>query len=112
MFDLTEKCALVTGASGGIGGGIARALHAQGATVALTGRNAESLENLAGDLGERAHVVVADLSDTASIDALIKGATEKLDGIDILVNNAGLTRDGLMLRMKDEDWDEVLGAVF
>jgi 3-oxoacyl-[acyl-carrier protein] reductase len=108
MFDLTEKCALVTGASGGIGGGIARALHAQGATVALTGRNAESLENLAGDLGERAHVVVADLSDTASIDALIKGATEKLDGIDILVNNAGLTRDGLMLRMKDEDWDEVL----
>jgi len=108
MFDLTGKSALVTGASGGIGGGIARALHAQGATVALTGRNAESLANLARDLGERAHVIIADLADTASIDALIEEAGQKLDGINILVNNAGFTRDGLMMRMKDEDWNAVL----
>ena len=108
MFDLTGKGALVTGASGGIGGGIARALHAQGAAVALTGRNADSLGILARDLGERAHVIVADLADTASVDALIEEAGQKLDGIDILVNNAGLTRDGLMMRMKDEDWDTVL----
>ena len=108
MFDLTGKGALVTGASGGIGGGIARALHAQGATVALTGRNAESLANLARDLGERAHVIIADLANTASIDALIEEAGQKLDGINILVNNAGFTRDGLMMRMKDEDWNAVL----
>ena len=108
MFDLTGKSALVTGASGGIGGGIARALHAQGATVALTGRNADSLASVARDLGERSHVIVADLADTASVDALIEEAGQKLDGINILVNNAGLTRDGLMLRMKDEDWDDVL----
>ena len=108
MFDLTGKGALVTGASGGIGGGIARALHAQGATVALTGRNAESLANLARDLGERVYVIVADLADTTSIDSLIEEAGQKLDGIDILVNNAGLTRDGLMMRMKDEDWNAVL----
>lgn len=110
MFDLTGKGALVTGASGGIGGGIARALHAQGATVALTGRNAESLAALAGELGERAHVLVADLADTASVEALIEEAGQKVDGIDILVNNAGLTRDGLVLRMKDEDWDDVLAV--
>jgi 3-oxoacyl-[acyl-carrier protein] reductase len=108
MFDLTGKGALVTGASGGIGGGIARALHAQGATVALTGRNAESLANLARDLGERVYVIVADLADTTSIDSLIEEAGQKLDGVDILVNNAGLTRDGLVLRMKDEDWNAVL----
>ena len=108
MFDLTGKGALVTGASGGIGGGIARALHAQGATVALTGRNAESLANLARDLGERVYVIVADLADTTSINSLIEEAGQKLDGIDILVNNAGLTRDGLMMRMKDEDWNAVL----
>jgi 3-oxoacyl-[acyl-carrier protein] reductase len=108
MFDLAGKGALVTGASGGIGGAIARALHAQGATVVLTGRNADSLANLARELGERAHVIVADLADTAAINALIEEADQKLDGIDILVNNAGLTRDGLMMRMKDEDWDSVL----
>ncbi len=108
MFDLTGKGALVTGASGGIGGGIARVLHAQGATVALTGRNAESLANLARDLGERAHVIIADLANTASINALIEEAGQKLDGINILVNNAGFTRDGLMMRMKDEDWNAVL----
>lgn len=108
MFDLTGKGALVTGASGGIGGGIAGALHAQGATVVLTGRNADSLAKLAQDLGERAHVITADLADTASIGALIEEAEQKLDGVDILVNNAGLTRDGLTMRMKDEDWDAVL----
>ena len=110
MFDLTGKGALVTGASGGIGGGIARALHAQGATVALTGRNADSLANLARNLGERAHVIIADLVDTTSVDALIEEAGQKLDGINILVNNAGLTRDGLMMRMKDADWDDVLAV--
>ena len=110
MFDLTGKGALVTGASGGIGGGIARALHAQGATVALTGRNADSLANLARNLDERAHVIIADLVDTASVDALIEEAGQKLDGINILVNNAGLTRDGLMMRMKDADWDDVLAV--
>ena len=108
MFDLTGKSALVTGASGGIGGGIAQALYGQGATVILTGRNKESLEKLAQDLGDRAHFIVADLADTASVDALIQEASKISDGIDILVNNAGLTRDGLMMRMKDEDWDTVL----
>jgi len=108
MFDLTGKGALVTGASGGIGGGIARALHAQGATVALTGRNADALNHLARDLGDRTHVIVADLADTAAINALVEEAEQKLDGVNILVNNAGLTRDGLMMRMKDEDWYGVL----
>lgn len=108
MFDLTGRSALVTGASGGIGGGIARALHAQGAQVALTGRNEESLVNLARDLGDRAYVFVADLADTASINALVDEAEQKLEGINILVNNAGLTRDGLLMRMKDDDWDAVL----
>ncbi|MBT5048761.1 MAG: 3-oxoacyl-[acyl-carrier-protein] reductase [Rhodospirillaceae bacterium] len=108
MFDLTGKCALVTGASGGIGGAIARALHAQGATVGLTGRNEESLAALAADLGERAHVIVADLGDAEAANALIKDATEIMGGLDILVNNAGLTRDGLIMRMKDEDWQSVL----
>ena len=108
MFDLTGKNALVTGASGGIGGAIARLLHDQGAMVALTGRNEEALANLASELGGRAHVFVADLADTASVDSLIQDVGQKLDGVHILVNNAGLTRDGLMMRMKDEDWDAVL----
>lgn len=108
MFDLTGKSALITGASGGIGGGIARALHAQGATVGLTGRNADALAGLADELGDRTHVFVADLADTASVSALIDEADQTLDGINILVNNAGLTRDGLMMRMKDEDWETVL----
>jgi 3-oxoacyl-[acyl-carrier protein] reductase len=108
MFDLTGKNALVTGASGGIGGAIARGLHAQGATVALTGRNGEALTALAEDLGDRAHVIVADLADTAAVDALMKQVVEMLGSVDILVNNAGLTRDGLMMRMKDEDWTDVL----
>jgi 3-oxoacyl-[acyl-carrier protein] reductase len=108
MFDLTGRSALVTGASGGIGGAIAKALHQQGATVALTGRNEEALQKVANDLGERANVLVADLSDSAAVDRLIESANQTMGGLDILINNAGLTRDGLMMRMKDEDWSEVL----
>jgi len=109
MFDLSGKTALVTGASGGIGGAIARALHAQGARVALSGTRREALEAVAADLGERAHVVPCNLSDATAVNALI-GETETAlgAGLDILVNNAGLTRDGLALRMKDEDWAAVL----
>ena len=108
MFDLTGKSALVTGASGGIGAAIARALHAQGATVALSGTKVEALEALASELGERAFVTPANLSDTAATEALIKNAEAALGQVDILVNNAGLTRDGLAMRMKDEDWQLVL----
>ena len=108
MFDLTGKTALVTGATGGIGGSIARALHRQGATVALSGTRKEVLEALAHDLGGRAFVCPADLSDTASVEALVPAAESAMGGLDILVNNAGLTRDGLFMRMKDEDWDLVL----
>ena len=108
MFDLTGKVALVTGASGGIGGAIARALHAQGATLALSGTRTGPLEELAGQLGERAFVTPANLTDTAATEALIKTVEEQAGGLDILVNNAGLTRDGLLLRMKDEDWQTVL----
>ncbi|WP_142848707.1 3-oxoacyl-[acyl-carrier-protein] reductase [Telmatospirillum sp. J64-1] len=109
MFELTGRTALVTGASGGIGGAIARALHAQGATVALSGTRKEALEAMAAELGgERVHVVVANLSDPASVEQLAKDAEAALGSLDILVNNAGLTRDGLVLRMKDEDWQSVL----
>jgi len=108
MFDLTGKTALVTGASGGIGGAIARALHAQGATVALSGTRAEALEAVASELGERAHVTPANLGDPESVEALVGAAETALGQIDILVNNAGLTRDGLAMRMKDEDWQQVL----
>jgi len=108
MFDLTGKTALVTGASGGIGGAIARALHAQGATVALSGTRREALETVAAELGERTHVVVANLSDPASVEQLAKDAEAALGSLDILVNNAGLTRDGLVMRMKDDDWQSVL----
>lgn len=108
MFDLTGRAALVTGASGGIGGAIAKALHEQGATVALTGRNEEALKSVAGTLGDRAHVLVADLSDSDTVDELIGSANEAMGGLDTLVNNAGLTRDGLTMRMKDDDWAEVL----
>jgi 3-oxoacyl-[acyl-carrier protein] reductase len=107
MFDLTGKTALVTGASGGIGAEIARALHAQGATVALSGTRAEALESLKGELGERAHVCPADLSDPVAAASLIE-TVEALGGTDILVNNAGLTKDGLALRMSDADWAKVL----
>ena len=108
MFDLTGKTALVTGATGGIGGEIAKALHAQGATVAISGRNKDKLDALAGELGANVHTIVADLSSSDGINALIKDAEEAMGQIDILVNNAGLTRDNLSMRMKDEEWQEVL----
>jgi 3-oxoacyl-[acyl-carrier protein] reductase len=108
MFDLSGKSALVTGASGGIGGAIARALHARGATVGLSGTRTEPLEKLKAELGERAHVLPADLGDPAAIEALLKSADAALSGIDILINNAGLTRDNLAMRMKDEDWQKVI----
>jgi 3-oxoacyl-[acyl-carrier protein] reductase len=107
MFRLDGRMALVTGASGGIGAAIARALHAQGATVALSGTRREALEALAGELGERAHACPADLKDPAAPDALV-AEVEKIAPLDILVNNAGFTRDMLALRMKDEDWQAVL----
>jgi 3-oxoacyl-[acyl-carrier protein] reductase len=108
MFDLTGLTALVTGATGGLGGGIARALHAQGATVALSGTRASALEELAGQLGSRAHVLPCDLSDKASVEALVPAAESAMGQLDILVNNAGITRDGLFMRMKDEDWEKVI----
>jgi 3-oxoacyl-[acyl-carrier protein] reductase len=108
MFDLTGRYALVTGATGGIGGAIARAFHAQGATVALSGTRAEVLEQLAAELGERAYVVPANLKDEAAVDALPAAAEAAMGGLDILVHNAGVTRDNLFLRMKDEEWSDVL----
>ena len=108
MFDLSGKSALVTGASGGIGGAIAKALHARGANVGLSGTRTEPLEKLKAGLGERAHVLPADLGDPAAIEALLKSADAALGGIDILINNAGLTRDNLAMRMKDEDWQKVI----
>lgn len=108
MFDLTGMTALVTGASGGIGGGIATALHAQGAKVALSGTRLAPLEELAGQLGERTHIVTANLSDRADVDRLFTDAEAALGQVDILINNAGITRDGLFMRMKDEDWDQVI----
>jgi 3-oxoacyl-[acyl-carrier protein] reductase len=108
MFDLTGKGALVTGASGGIGGAIARALYGAGAAVALSGTRAEALEALAGALGARAHVVPCDLADAEAVAGLAGRAEAALGQLDILVNNAGLTRDGLMVRMADADWQAVL----
>jgi 3-oxoacyl-[acyl-carrier protein] reductase len=110
MFDLTGKTALVTGASGGLGAAIATALHAQGAIVALSGTRKDALDALATSLGSRAHVVVADLGDRSSVEALVPAAEQAMGSVDILVNNAGLTRDGLFLRMKDEDWDKVIAV--
>jgi 3-oxoacyl-[acyl-carrier protein] reductase len=108
MFDLTGKRALVTGATGGIGAAVARALHAQGASVALSGTRAEKLEALAGDLKERAHVTPCNLSDLDAVDALPKQASELMGGLDIVVSNAGVTRDNLMMMMKPDLWDDVL----
>ncbi|HUS54317.1 MAG TPA: 3-oxoacyl-[acyl-carrier-protein] reductase [Thermohalobaculum sp.] len=110
MFDLTGKTALVTGASGGIGGAIARQLHGQGATVAVSGTRIEPLEALAAELGARAHVTPCDLSDAASLEALPKLAAEAMGGLDILVNNAGVTRDNLFMRMSDDEWDQVISV--
>jgi 3-oxoacyl-[acyl-carrier protein] reductase len=108
MFDLTGKAALVTGASGGIGGAIARALHRQGAVLTLSGTRADALEKLRAELGERAHVVAARMDDAPDIERLAKEAEAAMGKIDILVNNAGITRDQLSMRMKDEDWEKVL----
>jgi 3-oxoacyl-[acyl-carrier protein] reductase len=111
MFDLTGKVALVTGASGGIGSAIARALHAQGATVVLSGTRAEALEALKAELGTRAFVAVCNLADAAAVEALPKVAEAAAGApIDILINNAGVTRDNLSMRMKDEEWDTVIAV--
>lgn len=108
MFKLEGKTALVTGASGGIGAAIARALHTQGATVVLTGRKKEALDSLAGELKERCHVVVGSLDSAEGATAVVKGAEEVAGKIDILVNNAGMTKDNLSMRLSDEDWQQVL----
>ena len=108
MFDLTGKNALITGASGGIGADIARALHQAGATVGLSGTRTEPLEALAAELGARAHVLPCNLSDAAAVDALPAQAAEAMGSVDILVNNAGITRDQLFMRMGDDDWQSVL----
>ena len=110
MFNFSGKRALVTGASGGIGGDIARALHRQGAAVALSGTRKDALDALQGELKERAHVVVCNLFDAAQVDALAGQAEAALGGLDILVHNAGITRDNLFMRMKDSEWDEVLNV--
>jgi len=111
MFDLSGKAALVTGASGGIGGAIAKTLHGQGAKVVLSGTRAEALEALRAELGEGAFIAAANLSDIASIEALPKAAEEAAGaGIDILVNNAGITKDNIFMRMKDEEWDQVIAV--
>jgi 3-oxoacyl-[acyl-carrier protein] reductase len=110
MFDLTGKVALVTGASGGIGGAIAKALHAQGATVVLSGTRAEALETLKAEIGANAHVATCNLSDSASVEALPKTAEQFAGPIDILINNAGVTRDNLFMRMKDDEWDQVIAV--
>ncbi len=108
MFDLTGKNALVTGASGGIGGDIARALHGAGASVGLSGTRVEPLQKLADELGERAHVLPCNLSDSEAVEALPKQAAEAMGSVDILVNNAGITRDNLFMRMSDEEWQSVI----
>ena len=110
MFDLTGKSALVTGASGGIGAEIARALHGAGASVALHGTRVAPLEELAAELGERAHVTPADLSDATAVEALPKAASEAMGSLDVLVNNAGITRDNLFMRMSAEEWETVLNV--
>ena len=110
MFNLTGKTALVTGATGGIGEAIARALHAQGATIGISGRNTDKLNTLAADLKDRVHVLPADLSNLEAVDKLVSDADAAMGQIDILVNNAGLTRDNLSMRMKDEEWNEVIAV--
>ena len=108
MFDLTGKTALVTGASGGIGAAIAKALHGAGATLAISGTRIEPLEALAAELGDHVHVLPCNLSDAAAVEALPKQAAEAMGSVDILVNNAGITKDNLFMRMSDEEWASVL----
>ena len=108
MFDLKGKKSIVTGASGGLGSSIARALHAQGAEVVLSGTRTAPLEELAASLGERAHVVPCNLSELTTVDALPKTASELMGGVDILINNAGVTRDNIFMRMSDEEWQSVI----
>jgi 3-oxoacyl-[acyl-carrier protein] reductase len=110
MFDLDGKNALVTGASGGIGGAIASALHERGATVGLSGTRKEALDAKAAELGDRVHVLPCNLSDAEAVDGLIKQASEAMGSVDILVNNAGITRDNLTMRMKDEEWQDVINV--
>lgn len=108
MFDLTGKAALVTGASGGIGGAIAEILHKQGATVAISGTRVEALQNLANKLSSRVHIMPCNLQDHEQVKKLVGDAETKMGKIDILICNAGITRDGLSMRMKDEDWEDVI----
>jgi 3-oxoacyl-[acyl-carrier protein] reductase len=108
MFDLTGQSALVTGATGGIGGAIARVFHKMGAKVALSGTRREALESLAAELGDRVFICPANLSDAVSVEALVPAAEAAMGGLDILVNNAGITRDNLFVRMKDEEWSDVM----
>jgi 3-oxoacyl-[acyl-carrier protein] reductase len=110
MFDLTGRKALVTGASGGLGEAIAKQLHAQGAIVGIHGTRVEKLEALAGELGDRVHILPANMSNMDEVKALGKKAEEDMEGVDILVNNAGITRDGLFVRMSDENWNDVLNV--
>src|ERR687885_150755 len=110
MFALTGRKALVTGATGGIGGAIARMLHAQGATVTLSGTRRSALDDIASALGERVHVVEANLADKDAVEALVPAAEAAMEGLDVLVNNAGVTRDNLFLRMKDEEWETVIAV--
>jgi 3-oxoacyl-[acyl-carrier protein] reductase len=110
MFDLAGKTALVTGATGGIGGAIARALHAQGATVAISGTRREVLDALAAELGSRVHVLPCDLSDKDSVEALVPKAEEAMSKLDILVANAGINKDNLLVQLRDEDWEQVLNV--
>ncbi|MGE0604936.1 MAG: 3-oxoacyl-[acyl-carrier-protein] reductase [Xanthobacteraceae bacterium] len=110
MFDLSGKTALVTGASSGIGTAIAKALHAQGATVAISGTRKDALDAIAGELKDRVHVLPCNLSDPAAVEALIPSANEKMERVDILVNNAGITKDNIFIRLKDEDWDQVIAV--
>jgi 3-oxoacyl-[acyl-carrier protein] reductase len=110
MFDLSGKTALVTGASGGIGGAIARALHKQGATVAISGTRKEALDEVAASLGERVHVLPCNLSDSAAVEKLVPDAEAAMGKLDILVANAGITKDNLFVQLKDEDWDQVIAV--
>jgi 3-oxoacyl-[acyl-carrier protein] reductase len=110
MFDLSGKTALVTGASSGIGTAIAKALHKQGAIVAISGTRKDALDAIAGEMKDRVHVLPCNLADKDAVEALIPSANEKMERVDILVNNAGITKDNIFIRFKDEDWDQVLAV--